>query len=101
VQVGFDQKLLKEIPLFLMASIFGVLGFIMPSEKLLIASLPKSSAMMKRIFGDSAFVISILFSCSIYLEQEKKISKTRSSSFLIILKVRKLKIPDLKEDTSL
>ena len=38
VQVGFVQKLLKEIPLFLIASMFGVFGFILPSEKPLIAS---------------------------------------------------------------
>ena len=35
-----------------MAPMFGVLGFILPSVKPLIASLPKSSAIIKRIFGD-------------------------------------------------
>jgi F0F1-type ATP synthase assembly protein I len=33
VHVGFAQKLLNEIPLFLIISMFGVLGFIVPSEK--------------------------------------------------------------------
>jgi hypothetical protein len=55
---------------------FGVLGFMVPSEKPLIASLPKSSAMMKRIFGDPVFDIPVIISpSSVFFEQEK-VTKT-------------------------
>ena len=82
------QKLLKEIPLFLIASMFGVFGFILPSEKPLIASLPKSSAMMKRIFGDAVFGTSILVSSFESFEQEKMtktIDNNKTDFILFIL----------------
>jgi len=51
VQVGLTQKLLKVNPLLRSVSIFGVLGFTLPSIYPLIASFPKSSAIMSNILG--------------------------------------------------
>ena len=88
VHVGFVQKLLKEIPLFLMASMLGVFGFILPSVKPFMASLPKSSAIIKRILGVSELDISVLFPSSFEHEntiliKAVDINKTNFNFFLL------------------
>ena len=52
VQTGFVQKLLNNNPLVLIKSILGVLGFINPSLYPLMASFPRSSAIMKMCIRD-------------------------------------------------
>ncbi len=66
---------------------FGVLGFIVPSEKPFIASLPKSSAIIKRTFGDSVLGTSMPVFSFVSFEQEKitKTIDTNKTDFIFFI----------------
>ena len=76
VQVGYTHMFVNEIPPFLMVLIFGVFGLMLPSEKPLMASFPRSSAIISRMFGDSVEGISI----ESFLQAENRIAQQTEST---------------------
>jgi hypothetical protein len=70
-QVGLTQKLVKLSPLVLSASIFGVLGFMPPPVNPLMASFPKSSAMINRTFGGVSSPDGVMMTLSSSLQPRK------------------------------
>jgi hypothetical protein len=73
VQSGDAQKLVKVSPLVLIASKLGVFGLILPSVYPLMASLPKSSAIINKILGDTFSVESFVF--SLLSEEQPKVKR--------------------------